>query len=162
MRKIILFSSFLVIIMVFSMLALDADILWGQEDVKDAKSIENKGKAGINLQILEIDKRTELQDYMINLTKMLGTDCKFCHNIRDFTSDSRKEKIITREMHVMVQDINDRYFKENKEKVTENNDKGTESKEKITCFTCHRGRKHPINSIADLKKIEIEEAKLNK
>jgi Photosynthetic reaction centre cytochrome C subunit len=148
MRKILFFSGLMIVVMVSSMLVLDAGVLWGQEDATDSPSIDSKGKSGINLQILSIDKRAELRDYMINLTKTLGTDCKFCHNIRDFPSDKRTQKTKTREMLSMIKDINGNYFKE--------------SKQKITCFTCHAGRKQPVNSFAELKKVQEEEAKQDK
>ncbi len=165
MRKIIFFSGLLVVVMAFSILVLDAGILWGQEDATESPPVDSKGKSGVNLQLLAIDKRAELRDYMMNLSKILGTDCKFCHNIRNFPSDSRKQKTTTREMISMVKDINGKYFKDiepktkdSKPKVKDNESKIKDSKQKIACFTCHGGRKHPVNSFAELKKVQKEEA----
>lgn len=80
---------------------------------------------------------------MERYSEALGVDCKFCHiptkkdpNVLDFASDAKPEKEITRQMMIMTNDINKKYFHFN-----ENED--AEQIQAVQCITCHRGVPHP-------------------
>ncbi|HRG58822.1 MAG TPA: c-type cytochrome [Bacteroidia bacterium] len=103
----------------------------------------------INLKILPKDiSGDELHQVMRAYSKALGVRCSYCHEKKegqqhaDFASDAKKEKEIAREMMLMVNDINTKYLA--------NSGKG--HFEKISCVTCHMGRKVPIISVDSLPK----------
>ncbi len=101
-----------------------------------------------NLQVLNNDFETkeELYAYMQNLSKSLGVKCNFCHDVPSGfhvdNPDLHKEE--ARKFMKMVKGLNDGFFKE--------------YEDKVTCFTCHQGRKNPVNSLADLQKLQEAEA----
>jgi hypothetical protein len=90
----------------------------------------------------------ELHLIMRQYSKALGVRCGFCHERKegqehaDFASDNKHEKEITRDMMRMVNDINEKYLAQS----------GNGHFEKITCVTCHMGRKVPIISTDSLPK----------
>lgn len=139
-------SSALIVILIVAFVSLPNEVgLWGA----DGKLETSKGKAGKNLQILTIDSVVDLQNEMKVITKSLGTDCKFCHELKDFAADVPKlHKDIARQMLTMVNEINEKYFKE--------------TKIKITCFTCHRGHKEPVMTVEEWDKILQEEKDVQK
>lgn len=103
----------------------------------------------VNLKILPKDiSGDELHQVMRAYSKALGVRCSYCHEKKegqqhaDFASDAKKEKEIAREMMLMVNDINTKYLA--------NSGKG--HFEKISCVTCHMGRKVPIISVDSLPK----------
>jgi hypothetical protein len=102
-----------------------------------------------NLKILSKDiSEEELHQVMREYSRALGVRCGYCHERKegkehaDFASDAKKEKEITRGMMQMVNDINEKYLA----------NIGSGHFEKITCVTCHMGRKVPIISIDSLPK----------
>ncbi len=135
--KNIFLSSALIAILLIAFVSLPKGIgLWGA----DEKLETSKGKAGKNLQIMAIDSVVDLQNEMKTITKSLGVDCKFCHELKDFAQDVPKlHKDKARQMLTMVNEINDKYFKD--------------SKIKITCFTCHWGHKEPVMTVEEWDKI---------
>lgn len=134
MRDMVLYGSFLSIAAAALLLFSDIHILWGQEEPPITVS---KGKAGRNLQVLEIDSAIDLQDQMKVIMKSLGADCKFCHILTDFSADVKElHKDKARDMMKMVNEINEKFFQE--------------SEIQITCFTCHRGQKKPAMRFEDL------------
>jgi hypothetical protein len=84
-----------------------------------------KGKpAGAVLSIMEIGYNTSL-----------GVKCDYCHDPKDWSSDSKKQKGIARQMSGMVHDINEKYLK---------SIEGLKSdKAVVNCTTCHRGQEKP-------------------
>jgi hypothetical protein len=96
-----------------------------------------------NLKLLPKDiPYDELVERMRGFTKALGERCNFCHkgeegqplSTYDFASDENEHKTIARTMITMLEDINTRHLK------------GLGDDEKparISCNTCHQGRKDP-------------------
>lgn len=86
---------------------------------------------GQNLQVLHgIHSLPQLENVMRGFNEALGVQCTFCHNIKDFASDEKPTKAMARLMIRMVTNIDTRYI-----------DKP--DWEKVTCFTCHRGKPIP-------------------
>lgn len=112
--------------------------LWSQE--KEQPSFAK------NLQVLEFETKEDLFAYMQGLQQSLGVKCNFCHDVKSgFHVDNPDlHKEIARNFMKMVKGLNEGFFKE--------------SDDKVTCFTCHQGRKHPVNSLEDLKKIQAAES----
>ncbi len=68
----------------------------------------------------------ETKEYMRTFTLSLGVECEYCHNVDNYSSDDKKEKLATRDMIKMMYAMNEQYFKN--------------AKEEVTCYTCHRGQ----------------------
>ncbi len=84
-----------------------------------------------NVQVLPYTKKADIMKYMKNtVTKELGVKCKYCHNLKDFSSDENEKKVAAREMMSMVMYINKNTMKPMK-------------LHEVTCWVCHRGQKHP-------------------
>jgi len=91
-----------------------------------------------NLKVLPKDiQKAELMDRMKSMSRSLGVRCWFCHKGKegeplstyDFASDENKHKDMARTMMRMTGEINAKYLKD--------------FKDKITCNTCHQGKKEP-------------------
>lgn len=101
-----------------------------------------------NLQILPKDiSKQKLDSIMHFYCQSLNVKCSFCHIKNeadghwDFASDTVADKLITRKMMIMTNDINKLYFK------SEEDEKGSsniETPQEVTCFTCHRGTQMPL------------------
>lgn len=82
----------------------------------------------VNVQRLQHLTEEEYNTVMDFFVASLGQrNCRFCHNIRDYPSDEKEEKVRARQMITMVQDINPRGW----------------SEKPVTCYACHRGSEHP-------------------
>jgi hypothetical protein len=70
----------------------------------------------------------QVHDYMEDtVSQGLGQKCSFCHKKGDFAADT-DEKKTAREMMTMVAGLNQKYFA---------------GKDRVTCMTCHNGKKEP-------------------
>jgi len=87
----------------------------------------------------------ELRKLMGNYNASLGVNCGYCHvakptptnpNARDYASDAKPEKEMARHMIKMTEKINKKYFA---------NGNGGAAIVAIDCYTCHGGKKEPIN-----------------
>ena len=78
-----------------------------------------------NLKLLQ---PSELMPAMRAYKTALGVECTFCHVEGNFPSDEKQHKEIARKMISMTRDINGRF---------------PDSKEHVTCYTCHRGATEP-------------------
>src|SRR5687767_14748382 len=93
-----------------------------------------------NIRILKNLPANQLMPTMQKISQSLGVRCDFCHDVTrapgkpptGFEKDTKKYKGVARQMLVMVQDINKRF------KVVEN---------KVTCYTCHKGKAEPVNHV---------------
>ncbi len=87
-----------------------------------------------NLKVLRTKDITieEAKEYMRLFTLSLGVECEFCHNVDNYSSDEKKNKLISRDMITMTYALNDGLFKD--------------AKEEVTCYTCHRGNAKIKNS----------------
>jgi len=81
-----------------------------------------------NVQKLSHLKENDYYEVMNFFVASIGAkNCFTCHTLQDFSSDELPEKNRAREMIGMVQEINQKFFKE----------------ERLTCYTCHRGNPFP-------------------
>ncbi|MBZ0256167.1 photosynthetic reaction center cytochrome c subunit [bacterium] len=112
--------------------------LWSQEDASPG--------FGKNLKVLKFETKEECYAYMQGLQQALGVKCNFCHDVKNgFEADNPDlHKETARKFMQMVNGLNEGFFKD--------------MHEKVTCFTCHQGRKEPVNSLAELKKLQEAEA----
>ncbi len=85
-----------------------------------------QGNAPKNLKVL---KPEDVRVEMGNARTGLGVQCTECHTA-DFASDEKPDKITARAMFAMVKEINAK----------------PETMAKVTCYTCHRGQKEPLNA----------------
>jgi hypothetical protein len=82
----------------------------------------------------------------------LGVHCTFCHvrdsvaKKMDFPNDAKPEKEMARHMFKMMNKINHKYFKAEKDSL------GMMAKTGINCYTCHRGISHPKVTIPEEKR----------
>lgn len=83
-----------------------------------------------NLKVLRADiPQPELAAIMKSQAKALGVKCDFCHVQGDASKDDKPKKMRAREMMKMTMDLNATTFKD--------------TKEKVECWTCHRGKEEP-------------------
>ncbi len=89
----------------------------GGDMPKNVKSAILKGKS-----------KDDVKKYMKEkITKALGVQCDFCHNLDDMAADTPKKKRAL-QMLEMVSTINKKYMG---------------GKEEVGCMTCHRGKSKP-------------------
>ena len=98
-----------------------------------------------NLKILPQDISEQALDSIMHYySKSLGVKCSLCHvrneelKTWDMASDAKPEKLITRKMMLMTNDINAKYFS------IEDADKEQPAIQTITCYTCHKGEPMPV------------------
>lgn len=99
-----------------------------------------------NLQVLpKTITRAELVPIMRGFALNLGTRCEHCHvgegndlSKFDFAADTKPAKATARQMMKMVAALNPQ--------VAGINEPAPAGKDKITCFTCHRGALKPLTA----------------
>lgn len=92
---------------------------------------QDSGQELKNVQVLKGMTKDEIQEYMSDVVDFLGVEkCTFCH-VRDKSSDENEHKVIAREYMKLTKEMNETFFKD--------------KEQKVTCFTCHRGEKKPID-----------------
>lgn len=85
----------------------------------------------------------QLGKVMGDWERSLGVNCGFCHvrdaatRKTDFVSDAKPEKEMARHMFKMMNKINQKYFKAEKDSI------GMVMTSGINCNTCHNGVSHP-------------------
>lgn len=107
------------------------------------------GQPPKNLMVLPKDfTRDQVTAVMRGFTNALGVRCTHCHvgqdgnpQSMDYASDDKEEKRTAREMLRMVGTINTEFVR----KVS-----GGDAAADVRCETCHRGRRHPPQPLADL------------
>lgn len=83
---------------------------------------------GRNLKVLSKSlTKDQLKTLMKGISNALGVQCDHCHNEDDMALDTPKKEE-ARAMMKMVIAVNKQYFK---------------GAEKVTCMTCHKGKKKP-------------------
>ena len=82
-----------------------------------------------NIQILKGIPADQLIPAMQFITASLGAECEFCHVEGAFEKDDKKPKQTARKMMEMMFAINKDNFEGHRE---------------VTCYSCHRGRTHPV------------------
>ena len=83
-----------------------------------------------NLKVLKVPP-TDIRATMQSYRAALGVQCDFCHVKGDFASDENPKKIVARMMILLAQDVNAKF---------------PDSKEHVTCYTCHRGAQEPLTA----------------
>jgi photosynthetic reaction center cytochrome c subunit len=83
-----------------------------------------------NIQIFKGYPADQLIPSMQFITASLGVECDFCHNREAMDSDEKKPKKIARQMMTMMFEINADNF---------------DSRQQVTCNTCHRGAAKPVS-----------------
>jgi hypothetical protein len=79
---------------------------------------------------LKILKPEEVRAKMHSFTVGLGVNCGFCHVQGDMASDENPHKVIARRMIAMTRQANGTF---------------PDGKERVTCYTCHRGQQEPLS-----------------
>lgn len=97
-----------------------------------------------NLKVLPPDiTRPRLTATMRGFTSALGVHCDFCHAGKppqmDWASDEKDEKKSARVMMKMTRAINTDTLPELE---------GMSNDAEVTCYTCHRGAKHPTRALS--------------
>ena len=77
---------------------------------------------------LKLLKPEEVRPMMGAFRVALGSQCTFCHVQGDFASDEKPKKETARMMITMTREINAKF---------------TDGKDRVTCYTCHRGDHDP-------------------
>jgi hypothetical protein len=78
---------------------------------------------------LKILKPEEVRPNKGAFRTALGVQCTHCHVQGDFASDENPKKDVARMMITMVRDVNAKF--------------PGDAKERVTCYTCHRGKVTP-------------------
>lgn len=82
-----------------------------------------------NLKVLPANTpKKEIKKIMKGISDALGENCDFCHDLDDMSSDKNEHKVVAREMMKMTAELNKKHFK---------------GKPRVTCMTCHNGKKEP-------------------
>jgi hypothetical protein len=88
-----------------------------------------------NLQVLPADiPRAELKATMEGFADQLDVKCSFCHVPDQYELDDKEHKLVARRMLRLVRHMRENageYFKDGI------------AKERIDCWTCHRGKAEP-------------------
>jgi hypothetical protein len=84
-----------------------------------------------NLQILKDIPLDQLQLTMQYIAASLGVQCNYCHVQGQNDLDDKETKKRAREMMLMVQDINGKFF---------------DGTERLSCASCHNGRARPVRT----------------
>lgn len=88
---------------------------------------------GKNLKVYPAGTDTaEIKKDMKLVSKALGVQCDFCHDLDDFSKDGIDKKDIARGMMKMVGSINGKLKKDG-------------FKKQVSCMTCHAGAEKPKN-----------------
>lgn len=87
-----------------------------------------------NLQVLpKSTSKDQVKAIMKGMSKELGVECDFCHDVPDMASDKNEHKKIAREMMKMTDELNAKWVKK------------VAPKAEVNCFTCHHGKEKPEN-----------------
>lgn len=76
-------------------------------------------------------------------TKALGVNCSYCHNSKEWESDEKKPKEVTREMALMIRDLTPKL-----QTISGKDDAA------ISCITCHRGDTKPALNLSPRQRME--------
>lgn len=128
-------------VLICAFFAANQAVLWSQASEGE---VEERPRIGEDLQVLEFETLAELQMYMRVMQDSLGVTCNYCHDLQNFAAtpaDKKKEE--ARKFMRLVKEMNEGFF--------------ADYDQKITCFTCHQGRRMPIATKADLLRILAEE-----
>lgn len=103
-----------------------------QTSAQETAKEELSGAKFKNVTALADMPANQMGKVMNIMTASLGVNCQFCHDGTDFAKEAVGHKDIGREMIEMTLELNKRHF---------------DGREEVTCFTCHRGQKHPAATV---------------
>ena len=90
-----------------------------------------------NIQVMKGQPASEVLPEMESITRQIGVDCKYCHVDKQWASENNKMKDSSRMMFRMTSFINHEIFAD---------------KERVSCWTCHRGQPKTEHSIVPKEK----------
>lgn len=85
-----------------------------------------------------VTKEDQIREEMISISRQIGVTCTECHNVQNFSNDSKKSFRVGKEHMKLTQMLKENGF---------DGKKGPEA----TCYMCHRGKLRP-----DFKEPESE------
>ena len=101
---------------------------------------QQKAEMPKNAQLLKGKTVPEIMQIMATVVAPgLGVQCTFCHELKDYSSDAKLDKVTARSMLKMMTEMNEKYFAEPKMK-------------QVSCYMCHRGKEMPIAAANETKK----------
>src|SRR5216683_5817721 len=115
----------------FAVMAISAKPLPAQTTTANTPSLKGKSAAEVyqNIQVLKEIPADQLVPAMQFITYSLGVECGYCHIEGALEKDDKKPKQTARKMMQMMAAINRDNF---------------DSKQAVTCNSCHRGAPHPV------------------
>ena len=131
--------------MVLALVGSAAESSLGQMASTSPAKAKTAAEAYQNVQVLKDIPSDQLVPAMQFITYSLGVECSYCHVEGALEKDEKKPKQTARKMMQMVAGINRDNF---------------ESKQMVTCNSCHRGSPRPISipMIADAPLILVSES----
>ncbi len=85
-----------------------------------------------NIKVLNGLPANRMKAVMNTWKNSLGVECTFCHVKGEWDTDTVEHKGFAREMQKLTTALAKDYF---------------DGKEEVTCYTCHRGEKHPAKRL---------------
>lgn len=131
--------------MVLALVGSAAESLLGQTASTSPVRGKTAAEAYQNVQVLKDIPADQLVPAMQFITYSLGAECSYCHVEGALEKDDKKPKQTARKMMQMMAGINRDNF---------------ESKQMVTCNSCHRGSRRPISipMIADAPLMPVSES----
>ena len=131
--------------MVLALVGSAAESSLGQMASTSPAKAKTAAEAYQNVQVLKDIPADQLVPAMQFITYSLGVECSYCHVEGALEKDEKKPKQTARKMMQMMAGINRDNF---------------ESKQMVTCNSCHRGSPRPISipMIADAPLIPVSES----
>lgn len=77
-----------------------------------------------------VTKEDKIREEMITISRQIGVTCTECHNVQNFSNDSKKSFRVGKEHMKLTQMLKENGF---------DGKKGPEA----TCYMCHRGKLRP-------------------
>ena len=94
------------------------------------KEVAHKDSGALfrNVGVLQSMTGEHFMSVMHAMKPSLGVACAYCHDAKDYAADALAPKKRARQMLIMAAHIDERFF---------------DRKDRVTCFTCHRGAAKP-------------------
>jgi Photosynthetic reaction centre cytochrome C subunit len=93
-----------------------------------------------NIQMFKGKPAARVIPAMDALTGLLGVDCAYCHVQREWEKEDKPNKQTARKMFEMMGYLNETYF---------------DGKNRLSCWTCHRGHGKPPAPAADAQRTAL-------
>src|SRR5256885_3951284 len=140
-------QSLCMLVIAFTVVGISEKVSRGQTASANTSAPGGRSAAEAyqNIQVLKDIPADQLVPAMQFITYSLGVECSYCHVEGALEKDEKKPKQTARKMMQMMAGINRDNF---------------ESKQMVTCNSCHRGSPRPISipMIADAPLIPVSES----